>query len=254
MTQCPQCGLKFSESTECPNCSHRVEARSFIAGFLGNVKTILLTPSRFFRDMPLSGGLTQPLAFALVTHWIGSVIGYFWATLAGSTVERMASHFVQFSGQGTDIDSAARMSQWLQIQQRAAHLFWSWFWGAGSILLDPFKTLITIFVTSAFVYVAARLFVNSSKQSEVTYESSIRIVSYGMTPAILAALPLFGGFASSIYVMVVTIIGAREVYRTSSSRAILIVLFPYLLFIGIIGLGILLAVVAAVKLAATAFF
>ena len=232
--------------------SFEPDAGDLVRGYFKTVKTILLTPTKFFRDLPLSGGLTRPLTFALITHWIGAAFTYIWSMLAGNSVEHLAK-YIKFSTHSSDIDSAARVSQWLEVQNRATHLFLNWFWGAGSIILDPFKTLVTIFVTAAFVYVAARLFVNSSRQTDVTYESSIRIVSYGMTPAIIAAFPFVGMFAAKLYVLVVTVIGAREAYRTSSTRAMLIVLFPYLLFIGIIAMGVFLLALVALKLAVSVF-
>ena len=232
--------------------SFEPDASDLVRGYFRTVKAILLTPTKFFHDLPLSGGLARPLTFALVTHWIGAAFTYIWRMLAGNPIERMGK-YLHFSSQGTDIDSAARFSRWIEVQQRAAHWFWEWFWGAGSIILDPFKTLVTIFIGAAFVYVAARLFVNSARQTEVSYESSIRLVSYGMTPAIIAAFPFVGMFAAKLYVVAVTVIGAREVYRTSSGRALLIVLFPYLLFIGIIAMGVFLLALAALKFAISVF-
>jgi hypothetical protein len=226
------------------------DSTDLIRGYFGTVKRVLLTPSAFFRELPLEGGLSKPLTFALVTHWIGSAFTYVWAMLAGNAVEKLANKFAfSVTSQGPDIDSAARFSRWMAVQQQAAHWFWTWFWGAGSIILDPFKTLLTIFITSMFIYVAARLFVNSDRQTNVRYESAVRLVSYGTTPAILAAFPFVGSFAAYIYVLVVTLIGARELYRVGSGRAMLIVLFPYLLFVGIIAMGVLLLAFLALKMA-----
>ena len=82
---------------------------------------------------------------------------------------------------------------------------------------------------------------------EITYESAVRVVCFGLTPAILAMLPLFGGFVSAICVVIVTVIGAREVYRTTTGRAVVIALFPKLLFLGVLGIGLFVLLLAAVK-------
>jgi hypothetical protein len=221
------------------------ETEKMIRAYFQNLKAILLAPSKFFRDMPLTGGLSGPLAFALVTHWIGSAFSFLWAQLAGNAIEHAAGRFMHFSssfsnsGSGGDIDSPARFNQWIEAKQRIGHLLWHWMWGTGSIILDPFSTLFAIFFTGTFVYVGARLLVNSSRQSEVSYESAIRLVAYGLSPAILAAFPFVGSFFATLYVLVVTIIGARELYRISNSRAVLVALFPKLLFLGIIAVGLL---------------
>jgi hypothetical protein len=230
-----------------------------IRAYFRNLQTILLTPSKFFRDMPLTGGLSGPLAFALVTHWIGSSLGYLWSQLAGNIIQHMAGRFMHFSstfsgsGSGNEIDAPARFSQWMETKQRLGHLLAHWMWGAGSVILDPFTTLVAIFFTGTFVYVGARLLVNSSRQSEVTYESAIRLVAFGMSPAILAAFPFVGSFFAALYVLVVTIIGAREVYRVSNSRALLVALFPKLLFLGIIAVGFFVFFSAALTFLVSAF-
>jgi len=265
MTQCPQCGLRFPETgpgtanngPECPNCGHKIAPSDRMgsgnrpADYLRDAKEILLRPSRFFRDLPLRGGLSRPLSFALIAHWIGTALAYLWIALTGSALTHLFNH-VQFNESTTFIDSPARFSMWLQTKQKMAQWFMAWFLGTGSIILDPFKTLVGILFTSLFVYAGARLFVNSEKQSEVSYESAVRLVAYGMTPAIIAVFPFLGGFAAALYVLVVTIIGAREMYRISNGRALLVALFPKLLFLGIIALGAFAFFFAALKFLLTA--
>jgi hypothetical protein len=250
MKDCPQCGLKYSTGFECPSCGHlrppsdpfaKLGApASLLKNYVNDVKTILLQPSQFFKNVPLKGGMSGPLTFALVTHWIGSAFSYLWALLAGGAIQNLVGRYVHFTSQSSlsgDIDSPARVSHLFEAQQKIAQVFWHWFWGTGSIILDPFMTLFSIFFTAFFVYVGARLFVNSLRQNEVTFESAVRLIAYGLTPAIIAVFPFLGAFVAAIYILVVTIIGAREMYQTSNSRALLIALFPKLLFFGIIALG-----------------
>jgi len=58
-----------------------------------------------------------------------------------------------------------------------------------------------------------------------------------MTPAIFAAIPFVGELISGFLVLTTTVIGAKIVYRIETFRAICVVLFPKLLFIGIILMG-----------------
>jgi hypothetical protein len=257
MNPCPQCGLKYSTGSECPNCGHAAAdpfakigaPTDLVKNYFASLKTILLQPSKFFRNMPLEGGLSGPLTFALVTHWIGAAFTYLWALIVGGSLEKIAGKYVHFSSSSTDIDAPAKVSQWFATQQKVAHLFWHWFWGTGSIILDPFVTLFSIFFTAFFVYIGARLFVNSSRQGEVTFESAVRLIAFGMTPAIIAVFPFLGPFAAGLYILVVTIIGAREAYKISSSRALIVALFPKLLFLGIIAMGFFALLFFALKFA-----
>jgi len=51
-----------------------------------------------------------------------------------------------------------------------------------------------------------------------------------MSPAIFAAVPYAGGLIAPIYVAIVTVIGAREIYHISTGRAFFVGLFPKVLF------------------------
>ena len=42
-------------------------ASNLVTDYLARLRQILLEPTRFFREMPIDGGLSGPLAFALVT-------------------------------------------------------------------------------------------------------------------------------------------------------------------------------------------
>src|SRR5690348_8197880 len=99
MSLCPHCCQQFTESQECPHCNEQVPASipsetagDFLSHYIKTVRAILFTPTAFFRQMPLSGGLSRPLAFALATHWIASLFSYFWSVVAGTGIERFSTH------------------------------------------------------------------------------------------------------------------------------------------------------------------
>lgn len=228
--ECPRCGHRLSGSeTACPSCGMRLgaeagaveSATSLVRGYFSDVWRILTQPSRFFGELPLSGGYGPPLAFALVTHWIGKSGSFLWHSALGWTTFDWLSRY------------ATEQPVWLD----------KWLIGVGSVVTDPFATLFSILFTSAFVFAGARILVNGIA---VSYESAVRLVCYGMTPSILAALPFFGWGLSSVLSVVVTVIGAKKMYRTGTGRAIVIALFPKILFfaffaIALLFLGLILA-------------
>jgi len=268
--ECRHCGLKFSPAqpipSECPNCGFSTQGSSVIGSggaFRGDrnsrggpgklihdyfvtVWRILTRPGEFFREMPLKEGLAGPLAFALVTHWLGAAFSFLWHTAFSVALSDYARFFEKIFGD-FDIDHPGRAVQLMESRKQ----FLEWFWGTGAIVADPFLTLVSILLTSIFVFAGARLLVPSRgarNLNEVTYESAVRIVAFGMTPAILAALPFFGPVFSSLGILIVTIIGAKVVYRISIPRAIVVALFPKLLFLGILGLGLMVFAAFLIKL------
>ncbi|MGZ3696662.1 MAG: YIP1 family protein [Bdellovibrionota bacterium] len=262
MIDCPRCGTSANENaSECASCGQKFVVKpagpvegggELLRNYFRDLSQILTQPTRFFRRMPTSGGVGGPLAFALVTHWIGSAFGYLWRLLVGGALAGWLSGFFRIAGDVADVDDPGRGSQLLEMRNRIVQ----WLWGAGPVIADPFLTLASILFTSFLVFVGAKLLVHAGRDGsprEITFESALRIVCFGMSPAILAALPLFGSVVSSICVLVVTVIGAREVYRISTGRAVIVGLFPKVLFIGIIFLGTIFFAVAILKLLVSAF-
>lgn len=263
MPTCPRCHypLPHENALVCPSCGARLEstpspwdtAKARIRGYFQTVYGIIFQPSRFFRSMPVSGGFTGPLAFALVTHWLGSAVEFLWRALmrgftGGFSQKMLASRFEKLFQMAhlSDIHSPGNQgtSLLLQYQDRLSN----WLWGAGSVLLDPFTTLFSAFVTAAFVFIGAKILVPAASLEgdlkngaprRVTFESSLRLICYGLTPSILSGVPLIGPFAAGLGTVIVTVIGAREIYRVGNGRAVAIALFPKILFFGVVALMVL---------------
>ncbi|MBI2711773.1 MAG: hypothetical protein HYX41_02755 [Bdellovibrio sp.] len=250
MMECRRCGNRFPETglsslqpLSCPHCgaSQNPEQSSFDAlnqilqNYFKDLRMILTEPARFFKQLPMKGGLSGPLAFALVTHWIGSTLSYIWKVSLGTAFFKFSHSLFQVLGDVVDLNSPGSGTEFILFRDR----IFNWITGAGPILIDPFMTLISILFTSFLVFVGARILVPAEKMrsSEITYESAVRIVAFGLTPAILAALPLVGGIVSYLLTLLVTIIGAKEVYQVSTARGVTIALFPKLLFLGIMAMG-----------------
>ncbi|MEO5970584.1 MAG: YIP1 family protein [Bdellovibrionia bacterium] len=246
MIDCPHCGFNFQDAEAagdapltCPSCGKSQRTRppklesglALIQNYFSQLWCILTHPTKFFRELPASNDIARPLAFALVTHWLGAAFGYLWHLAIGGSLHGYLRDILMRAGDSIQIDTPGRSEQLAQLRD---HLM-GWFLSAGSIVTDPFFTLISILYTSFFVYIGARILV--PPKVTVNYPSAVRIVCYGLSPAILAAIPAFGSFAASVYTLVVTIIGAREVYRIGTTRATIVALFPKLLFFGILFFG-----------------
>lgn len=208
--------------------------------------TIHTRPAEFFRNLPLEGGTGGPLAFALVTHWLGKSIGYLWTLAIGEAasvwLQRVAD-LMNRTGAGRNTDAE------VEIMRRSSEWIWSapwermskWFWSAGAVITDPFFTLVSILFTSFFIWVGARIFVTPSHTEgaprQITWESTVRLVCYGMSPMILASIPFVGWGLASLITLIVTVVGAREVYKIQTGRAIAVVLFPKFLLVGMLLAG-----------------
>src|SRR4051794_33591226 len=88
-SSCPNCGLRFSDPAltpeSCPSCGAAIvvvpRGVNPIRAYFLRVWQILTEPTAFFKTMPTTGGVSGPLAFALITHWLGSAVGFFWRAI-----------------------------------------------------------------------------------------------------------------------------------------------------------------------------
>lgn len=200
-----------------------------VQAYFVTLRKILTSPTEFFRRMSVTGGFSEPLAFALVTHWIGTTLAFLWKLLFKSN----------------DAFYSNSWSSWMGLPHTEYRTL-SWFFGVGAIVLDPFMTLLLIFVSSFLVFIGARLFVSPARAGslhEVTYESATRLVCFSLAASIFLVIPFLGKGISAIYLFVLSIIGAREIYQVSTLRAAIIALFPNLLIFAIILIGLLLFIV-----------
>lgn len=254
MLECPRCGVKIPEegitSIEpiiCTTCGYTLpptmkeRGKGLIRNYFKDLWQILANPQSFFRHLPHQGGMSKPLGFALVTHWIGSAMSFLWQLLFGGSFLAIVQSW--FGADLSQIDYPGHIVELSQMK----HRFFEWFTGVGPVIADPFFTLASILLSSFLIFIAARIFVPAHSRISVTYETAVRISCYGLTPAILSALPILGGIVSSVYILVVTVIGTKEVYKISTGRALVIALFPKLIIPGIIGTGLLLFIIALIK-------
>ena len=106
---CPQCGNEVGdEQAFCQHCGARLvqeagtaeiapqepeaggrektawedrEAKGFFAGLFRTLNDTLLHPTAFFKKMPVTGGLTDPLLYALIVGMVGAHVLLFLANI-----------------------------------------------------------------------------------------------------------------------------------------------------------------------------
>jgi hypothetical protein len=218
--------------TETTNATSPLEP---VRRYFLTLKKILVQPRAFFQNLSFGNQIAYPLVFALVTHWLQRFIEFSWQSIAGQEILPFWKKIWLNFGR-PQIDSIDRMGRepWFEDAHR---LVLDWFWGASSVIIDPFLTLLVILGQSFLVYLGAKLLVPSrgSADRTVTFENVLRILCYSTAPGILAAVPFLGAPVAMIYTLGVTVIAFCEVYRIGIGRGLIISLSPKLMF----GAGIL---------------
>ena len=209
-----------------------------IRNYSHRLRQILCSPREFFRHMSTTGGVSGPLTFALVTHWIATSIDHSWRGLIGEKALPLWARLLRFFNHSeSSIDSLGRLP-WFH---HSRDVVIDWFWQAGPVVIDPFLTLGKLILMSLVIFIGARVAVPARSEmiTKVTYESTLRVLCYAMAADLILAVPLVGSPLNWIFKCGLTVLGFFEVYRIGVARALVIALFPYLIMIGIISVGLL---------------
>jgi hypothetical protein len=225
---CSHCGKAIAEGqTFCLNCGARLaepapptgergktpwedrEARGFFSGLFTTVRDTLFRPSEFFRKMPVTGGLTDPLLYALIVGMIGLMFSYFWQVLLqGAIQDAVLPGMKTVAGQHL-----------LRGIGMAALAFFS-----------PFLIILWLFVWSGFLH----LFLMMVKGARSGFEATFRVAAYGASTNLFLIIPFCGSIFAGIWAIVITIIGLREAHETTGGKAAFAVFFPLVVCCGLI--------------------
>lgn len=217
--------------------------------FYARLRLILLEPVAFFRGQAISMTLSEALAMGLLCHWIGFALQSVWNEIFGVILSDAFKGFHFPTGSFSDIDGAARQIPFLNnIFSGLRSGLSSAFLSAGWVFLDPFKILVFTCIKSLVFFAMARLLIAESERPRwVTIETVLKLTSIALVPSIFSFIPFFGGLISSIGGVYLLVLGFKEYFMISTSRALLVTFFPWLLMAGILMIGLISAGVFALS-------
>ncbi|MBL7715104.1 MAG: YIP1 family protein [Bdellovibrionales bacterium] len=204
--------------------------------YFDKVKAILTRPSQFFRNLSPESDPNPPIVFALVTHWLGTAMEYFWNSLIGRLFSERLADLTKIMGDVADIDQPGQSVKLIQFRDQVLH----WLWGMGRVIADPFLHLVSILFTSFFVYAGARLLIEPGRDGapeKIRYHHALQIVCYASAASILSSIPVVGSTVAWIGGLILMVVGARETFRTSTGRSLVVAFFPKILLAGVFVTG-----------------
>jgi len=212
---CQHCGASLREPTSAPDAAESRrktpwedrETNGFFGGLFGTLKAVLFSPREFFRAMPVTGGLADPLLFALIVGMTGFMFSTVWQTIFKGTFEGYLPSTLRSSYQS--------------------------FEGGGMVvyaLLSPFFLIIALFIGAGMLH----LFLLMLKGARAGFEATFRVLAYSFATNAILAVPFCGGIIAWIWSLVVIIIGLKEAHETTGGKAAVAVLFPLFLCCGVV--------------------
>ena len=194
----PQDGLPWERRAEL----------GFVNAFFETIKVFITNPAGAWQQTKEKGDYAEPLIFAILVSWIGIAVSSVWSSLFGQTwtaflppemKEKLGSAFATNAGV-------------LLIQ----------------VGLAPILVLIGLFIGAA-IYHVSFLVVGATKDSTSGFEGTFRTVSYASVSQLANVIPFVGGLVALVWNLVLMVMGAVRMHRTTQGKAIAGILIPLVL-------------------------
>lgn len=259
MSQCSRCLLDLNlfpafDAGTCPNCGRKPEwspedsqsstdannptvapigpgtSYALFSRFWRNLRDIIFSPAEFFRSnspMFLSEeSLSSALAFAVIVQWLASFFNFIWRLTVGAALEARFDDLFRIAGEVMQGGPATSES----LEQLRGRMI-EFLFGAGAIVLTPFTTLLKLAFGALLVHAAVRFFIRDELGRPHRYATTLKILAYATAPWILCIVPGVGVLLAYVLSFTAATIGLREVYKSTTARAMLAVAFPELLLL-----------------------
>jgi hypothetical protein len=102
-------------------------------------------------------------------------------------------------------------------------------YGGEAYVIQFFAAPFVVLVGLGFQTLILHLFVLMLASERRGIGSTARIICYASGPVLLSIVPFVGALAGAIWGLVLQVVGIREVHRTSTGRAVVVVLAPIIL-------------------------
>jgi len=180
----------------------------FVNALIETTKQVLSQPAAFFRSMPVTGGLGDPLLYALIVGYVGLFASTIYNLVFRSVLTSSLSRF----GGNSDMEHLASFLQG----------------GAGlvmNLILGPVFIVIALFVSSGIVHLVLLALGGAARG----YEATFRVSGYSQAASLFNIVPGCGGLIGLVYAIVLLVIGLSEAHGISRGKAAAAVLIPFVI-------------------------
>ena len=191
------------------NLSHPINS------FVDVARRVVLQPVRFFAGLPRDRNFVSPLLFALICIEISAILGWL-LVISGVGSSPGFNPNPQNAGLPSVVAPGSPLA---------------------SIILAPIGGAVGILLVAIIQQILVRLIVGRTNSG---FEATFRVASYTQVTSLVNWIPFIGPLLA-LYGIYLSVVGIRETHETTTGKAVLVVLIPFVV-------ALLLAVLLAVLL------
>lgn len=182
-----------------------------VNALIETTKQVLSRPTEFFRAMPITGGVGEPLLYAVIVGYIG---------LFASTIYNIVFRSV-LGASLSQIGMAPEMERTLAPLLRGGMV------GVIiNLLFGPVFIAVGLLIGAGILHLIVLLLASGGRGFEATF----RVTAYTEAAALFNIVPLCGGLVSAVFAIVLLVIGLSEAHAITRGKAAAVVLAPIVLF------------------------
>jgi len=196
----------------------------FADALVDTIRLFVTSPAEAWSRTREKGDIGQPLLFAVVVGWIGIAFNSVWNLIFGN----MWLRFLPM----------------LPPQMRDQMAFRGFGRGVGStlvaLILAPLFVIIGLFIWAAVLHLCFMI-VGALSTSTAGFEGTFRVIGYSSVSQLAQVVPVVGGLVALVWNLILVVMGAQRIHRTTQGKAIVGLLIPIVLCCGCVLLAIVFA-------------
>ena len=179
-----------------------------LTALVETTREVLTAPTRFFRAMPVAGGVGAPLLYAVIVGWVGLVATALYQAIFRSVA---GSHFAAFG----DRPELAALFGWAE----------SWVGFVVQAVFGGVFVVIGVFLSAGILHLMLLLLGGARRD----FEATLRVVCFAQATSVVFLVPFCGQFVGFVWTIVLYVIGVSQAHGIGTGKAAAAVLLPIVL-------------------------
>lgn len=175
-----------------------------VEALVQTIRILVMDPADAFSRLRSDGDLTSPMFFGIIVSWICILLSQLWNVLLSNTL----------GGALGDMEGLEMLFQAPSMLELI-----------GVMVLWPVIFVVIAFIGAGILHLCLMM-VGAMEKTELGFEGTLKVYIYATVSWFAVIIPFAGGFVTTLWHVVLQVIGFAKVHRTSQGRSLAAVLIP----------------------------